>query len=1657
MWLHAIPSLAQLSWDANGTTAAQINGAGTWNSSNLNWWNGSTNVSWASSTTAVAEFGGGALVTSPAISIAENITLAGINFRGFVSAPASGQQYTLQGATAGTILDFGEGGLIQMEDLSSGGSQFVSFGSNLLLKGNNLTFQKYGTGTAVQFVGLTMTSNPNLTGTLTLKGSIYAAIAGVGTLGATDRVTIEAGATAALAGTSQNYTKPFSIAGFGNGLLGTGSPYGAIRIGTSNMTLSGGITLTADAGIQTNYSTSALTGFTGGVISAPITDGGNGYAFHRYALGKGNGTLALAAANTYGGATVLGRASTGYSGAITILDFAAATSPDSDILYNGLATPGGLSFIGGNSAPSVLRLAGKDATANSQRFGDVTVSGTYSSIEMTSGAGGSVDLSLGQFSRSTANATLLISGPASGAVTTSQADGFIGPWVTYADGAGGRSWAQVVGGVLKAGFSGDTPFVNGTILGDADYTAASHFGITSSSVGDLAQITSVVNLATVSMADDLADRNLLVGSGKTLRLGTLGGIQLVAGAKSLTVGQEGVTSSLSAGGETTNTAGQLILSNHSDTSLLTIRSNIVNNGSGAVLLINQGVVGSRTVLTGTNTHTGGTQVASGILEVQSNGALGTSGTVTVLDGATLGLSGGVSINRALAGVSGIGDGGMGAIRNLSGNNFITGAITQTSPVVISADAGSNLTIQLATPATTAISGSYGLTFSGAGTIAVNSRIAIGTLALIKIGSGRLILGGDNNFTGVVTLSQGVIRATHANALGTTAGATTISSGGVLELSGGVALAAEPITLSSLGIDSKGGILNVDGNNTLTGQITLGATTTRIHSDSGLLTLDTVSGNAILHNSASSRTLVFGGRGDILVSDPIARSSTGTFAITREGGGTTTLATTVNNTSTSLTAGVLHLDFSAASSPLTNILNSAAPGALSLNAATLKITGHSGSANAQTLGTLTLNNYANLQMVQNGASSLNVTVGSLTRGWSSIWGIDLPTTGNLRTSDGVDNSALSFDGRVYAFIRDPVNGDEWAGTSAVSGGLRNVVKLSSLGGYTDSTATTLAGHANIAAGVTTTTLSADTSVSSLRFSQAQDTNITQDATGRILETGGILVSSTVGAHTTTISTLSLRPTASTVSNPELIIMQNNTLGSLVLESRIINRLDTGKTTVSVTKAGPGLVVMKGANTFSGNLRVYEGAIQFAGGSVSSSMEILLGTGDYSGKIILGDAATAFDPTIEYLQTAGIGTDNRIVGGASVISTLNLSGSSTTVSSFANGFLGGLGTNEDNLALTFNRTNAVLELGGANSYIGKTTLRAGTIQVTSLANAGVVSSLGKGTDDPIIDMGLVTSGTSALATLRHIGSELSTTDRVINLTNSTSTVTSVTAVIESEGTGAVQFTSPFTSTGSNTTATRTLVLGGTNAGANQIVGIGSSSGVETLLQKTGLGAWTVTGASSHGGGTQVDAGSFFMTNATGSGTGTGNVTVAAGALLGGSGRIVPNVDRSVTITGGTLQIGADLPGVTPTAASILTVQTSGTGLLTLTGGSFLAFDLFSGAGYGDNTGTSGSADLAIISGSVDLGTDTTLRVANPTGMSEWNENDQWRLFDWSGLTGPITGSVTQYELPALPSYLAWDTSELFNTGILSVSLVPEPSRAAFLGFAGAVLLGRRRRAC
>ncbi len=100
------------------------------------------------------------------------------------------------------------------------------------------------------------------------------------------------------------------------------------------------------------------------------------------------------------------------------------------------------------------------------------------------------------------------------------------------------------------------------------------------------------------------------------------------------------------------------------------------------------VGGGTATLSGNNSYGGPTLVNQGMLIAASSNALGTvAGSITIASGATLGLSGGITLPAKLLYLGGAGVGGIGALDNLSGINNFPGPITETAFTSIGSSAG----------------------------------------------------------------------------------------------------------------------------------------------------------------------------------------------------------------------------------------------------------------------------------------------------------------------------------------------------------------------------------------------------------------------------------------------------------------------------------------------------------------------------------------------------------------------------------------------------------------------------------------------------------------------------------------------------------------------------------------------------------------------------------------------------------------------------------------------------------------------------------------------------------------------------------------------------------------------------------------------------------
>jgi|GEM_PF-3130475 len=470
-------------------------------------------------------------------------------------------------------------------------------------------------------------------------------------------------------------------------------------------------------------------------------------------------------------------------------------------------------------------------------------------------------------------------------------------------------------------------------------------------------------------------------------------------------------------------------------------------------------------------------------------------------------------------------------------------------------------------------------------------------------------------------------------------------------------------------------------------------------------------------------------------------------------------------------------------------------------------------------------------------------------------------------------------------------------------------------------------------------------------------------------------------------------------------------------------DSGSTSpgaLSLIKAGASKLTLTGTNTYTGTTAITNGTLAVNSVATNGTAQPL---GQASTAITLGGVGTT--GTLEY--TGGTATLARpftvssSAGSAGVIrssgaGTLTLSGTLTkdgrvlTLTGGAfniTGTITGASANSDLVV-----DAATVTLSNANTYDGPTYLRnAATV------NANVANALPTSPARSDIIMDDTGSGSSTLA--------LAASQSVASLTGAATSAVNLNA--------------------------NTLIIGEASGSSTFAGGI---SGANGQIVKDGASTQVFSGASTYSGSTTLNAGTLAVTNTTGSATGSGNVQVNSGATLRGTGTVAPASGGSVIVgSGATVSVG---DSGASTGQILRFTPASGTITSTFQTGSILEFDIFSGAGLGDRSGTPAAADILRTGGSFVIQSGVKLRVNNPNVMTAFAVNDQWKLLDWTTLGGTVpTGTFDSalLELPTLTG-LTWDLSQLYTTGNIIVA-VPEPARAALLVFGFFALLIRRRR--
>jgi autotransporter-associated beta strand protein len=755
-----------------------------------------------------------------------------------------------------------------------------------------------------------------------------------------------------------------------------------------------------------------------------------------------------------------------------------------------------------------------------------------------------------------------------------------------------------------------------------------------------------------------------------------------------------------------NTNVTLSASNSSGTTLFTG----VLSQSGAVTVAGAGTV----TLAGANTFTNNVGIASGATLVASNNSAlgGGSGTTTVSNGATLALAGNINEDEAVT-IAGTGVGGNGALRNISGANTNTGAITLSANATIKAESGTRLSLS-----NVDITGAANrsVTFDGAGTNLVTGSISTAggslTNRIVKSGSGELVISNNGTTgTGQLRLGEGTVvlaagslttsqdtgtRAIDIGLSGDAVGTSTAANATLLARSGVTVSNSIYVAPSggdgsftrTIGTDSTSGTVTYNNQmylaNTAPLQITSAGTANVVYS-----------GNISNNIASESATITKVGAGSLTLS--ASNDWRGGFIA---GAGTTILSggnaiydtntVVVSNNATLLLSSSETIGSLAGAGTVTLGANSLVTGSNSASTTYSGVIGGTGGIFKAGTGTFTL------------------------AGANTYSGDTIVNAGTLAFSNGSVNSSLirlgpdGSAGDATVLLSDSDGGTTVNSTFVVrpGGGNRSLVSSNSSG------INTYAGSVYLDGGAT----------------------ISQQAAGVFALTG------------TEIDVKSQTLTLSSVTN-----------GNVAVSSTIF---DSNADVGNLVKSGNGTVTLTGANAYAGSTLISAGTLQvgdgggsgqLGAGNVTNNASLLInrtgaitmgntisGTGSvtligggvlnitgtnnsYTGNTIISNGTVRISTLANSNTVSSIGVSNNVtLAGTNATNTIidYTGGNVTTDRSFV---VNGVATNGEGGTLNISNSATVVTLTGSASGTGKMIVDGGTLV---LSNTGTSNSFAPG---------------------------------------------------------------------------------------------------------------------------------------------------------------------------------------------------------------------------------------------------------------------------------------------------------------------------------------------
>jgi len=952
----------------------------------------------------------------------------------------------------------------------------------------------------------------------------------------------------------------------------------------------------------------------------------------------------------------------------------------------------------------------------------------------------------------------------------------------------------------------------------------------------------------------------------------------------------------------------------SGTSALTV------NGNGQVYLTNN------------NNNTGATNLASGLLQLSSSNAIGSSSSLTLTSGilrlrndsnttfvtptTTIGGNLIIDVNQTTTGHTGntltIGNVSIGAFTlttvGANGYALTMGTVTQTGAVTYTANAGINIA---------AITGAtFGVTVGG-GANSTIGNITTTTGAVTKNGAGTLTLNGAaSTFTGAITINGGILNATTASLNGSNAtNGITICSEGILQAAAAsTGTISKAITLTGIGTFD----LNGSATTLATGTISAG---TFVVMDSGA-TPGTLTLSA---TNLFTSLYLLGGTTNAATANINAANSTITF-----NGGTLQAASGGIIAAKAVTLGNLGgvFDTNGNASSITGVISG--PGALTkIGSAALTLSG----ANVAFGGGITINNgTVTAGVITSAFGQGNVTFGTSNTptldlgGFAETIGLLSGASTNGIVQDTGAPAALTLTGTGTASFAGQINNGtgplaltkSGPGTQILNGVVSNGYGGTTTinGGVLKLDFTNMGTPTNLISGTTPLTMNGGTlsilgkasattsqTVASLNASAGEDSIVLNPNGGTTTLTISSATVTVAAAATVNFDTSAGTPSTALVAwNPTLT---NGLIGTTAQGGlyTITDNTGTGFATVvggNIVKLSATATLGASSNVATTNFNTTPTDASYTSGTLTltnaahalNTLTIASGSG---GTLDLGGNITTLN-TQALLMT---GTGNYAITDG----TLGAAATNLYIHQFGTGTLS-VGANISSGASILTKDGTgTLVLTASNNYSGGTYLLGGVTQISSASNlgaAGVAVQLYGGTLEVTsagFDLGRPLNVKNAGGTLQVDSGTL--TDSVgVYLNNN--------AYLTIQGAGNLNLSGGVfdASTGGG------LIFASTYTGATTLNNNGNFTGGLILNGGTVIATNSVSalGNGSQVNGLQLNGGTLVLSNTSGVG-----LTFGRNVAVGGNTQIVSDVLAGTGTTGntyifGTLAIGNNTLTVT-----------------------------------------------------------------------------------------------------------------------------------------------------